>query len=524
MRPLDGVRVLDRTQGLAGPYCTKLLADAGADVVIVERVPDPMRSWRSGALFEYLNGGKRAVDDDEALLGGADVLVTDDVADVGAARVVVTITPFGVDGPWARRPATEFTLQAACGSIGQRGLPEQPPLAAGGRLGEWLTGTYAALGATAALRTNRAEHIDVAMLDCMAISMSTYPSVFAEMTGWPPLHGTGRTVEVPSIVPTADGWVVFTTNSATQFQDFLVQIGRADLLDDPDLPKVARRFERRDEFLTAVHEYTTKRTSVQVLEDAAAFRIPRARCSTARRSPSSSSSQRAACSCRRRRAASASRDRRTGSAAPDPRRRLRHRRLPHRRPRRGAVTWSPRTPADAAAASGAALRSTGCGSSTARHGGPARPPRTCSRALGADVIKIESVTRPDLMRYTTVRPPSDDRWWEWCPLFHGVNSNKRAVTLDLTTEAGVSLFERLAGTADAIVENYTPRVLEQFGLGFERLHEVNPRLVLVRMPAFGLDGPWRDRTGFAQTMESITGMAWLTGFPDGPPVLVRGAV
>ena len=46
---------------------------------------------------------------------------------------------------------------------------------------------------------------------------------------------------------------------------------------------------------------------------------------------------------------------------------------------------------------------------------------------------------------------------------------------------------------------------------------------MVRMPAFGLDGPWRDRTGFAQTMESITGMAWRTGFPDGPPVLVRGA-
>jgi crotonobetainyl-CoA:carnitine CoA-transferase CaiB-like acyl-CoA transferase len=55
------------------------------------------------------------------------------------------------------------------------------------------------------------------------------------------------------------------------------------------------------------------------------------------------------------------------------------------------------------------------------------------------------------------------------------------------------------------------------------VHEVNPELLMVRMPAFGLDGPWRDRTGFAQTMESVTGMSWLTGFPDGPPVLVRGA-
>jgi len=55
------------------------------------------------------------------------------------------------------------------------------------------------------------------------------------------------------------------------------------------------------------------------------------------------------------------------------------------------------------------------------------------------------------------------------------------------------------------------------------VHQINPELVMVRMPAFGLDGPWRDRTGFAQTMECITGMAWLTGFPDGPPLLVRGA-
>ncbi len=95
------------------------------------------------------------------------------------------------------------------------------------------------------------------------------------------------------------------------------------------------------------------------------------------------------------------------------------------------------------------------------------------------------------------------------------------MTLDLTRPAGVEVFERLVRDADVVVENYTPRVMEQFGLGWDRLKEVNPRLVMVRMPAFGLDGPWRDRTGFAQTMECMSGMAWVTGFPDGPPVLPR---
>jgi crotonobetainyl-CoA:carnitine CoA-transferase CaiB-like acyl-CoA transferase len=143
--------------------------------------------------------------------------------------------------------------------------------------------------------------------------------------------------------------------------------------------------------------------------------------------------------------------------------------------------------------------------------------------LGADVVKVESVTRPDLMRYTAAKPASEDGWWEWGPMFHAANAGKRGITLDLGHPEGVDVFERLVATADLLVENYTPRVMDQFGLGWDRLHEVNPELIMVRMPAFGLDGPWRDNTGFAQTMESISGMAWLTGFADGPPVLVRGA-
>ena len=143
-------------------------------------------------------------------------------------------------------------------------------------------------------------------------------------------------------------------------------------------------------------------------------------------------------------------------------------------------------------------------------------------SLGADVVKVESVTRPDLMRLAGVKAPTEPRWWEWGGIFHVVNASKRGVTLDLTRPAGVEVFERLVRDADVVVENYTPRVMEQFGLGWDRLKEVNPRLVMVRMPAFGLDGPWRDRTGFAQTMECMSGMAWVTGFPDGPPVLPRG--
>ena len=137
-------------------------------------------------------------------------------------------------------------------------------------------------------------------------------------------------------------------------------------------------------------------------------------------------------------------------------------------------------------------------------------------ALGADVIKVESVGRPDQMRLVSARRPPEDRWWEWGPIFHAVNIGKRDITVDLGHEDGIDVFRRLLRTADVLVENYTPRVMDQFGLTWDSVHALNPELIMVRMPAFGLDGPWRDRTGFAQTMESVSGMAWRTGIPRRP--------
>ena len=88
-------------------------------------------------------------------------------------------------------------------------------------------------------------------------------------------------------------------------------------------------------------------------------------------------------------------------------------------------------------------------------------------------------------------------------------------------DEGRALAKRLVAECDVVIENFSPRVMEQFGLGWEELAQVNPSLVMVRMPAFGLAGPWRDRVGFAQTMEQVSGMAWMTGFTDAP-IIPRG--
>ena len=511
---LADLRVLDRSTGIAGPYCTKLLADAGADVVRVEPSPDPLRDWGSGGLFAFLNQAKRTEADDGHLIAGADILVTDvsPVEDLGPGLVVVTISPFGTDGPWADRPATEFTLQAAAGSTGLRGWPDEPPLAAGGRIGEWAAGTYAAVAALAAwreaVRSGQGERIDLAILDTIAVTMVTFPSVFASFLGWIPMQGTGRVIEVPSIEPTTDGFAVFTTNSAQQFQDFCTMIGRPEWGEDPEMARVNLRFRRRAEFLDAVHAHTTARTTAEALEEAAALRIPSG---PVLNGASVTGFEHFV---------------ERGVFEPGPDGVGVQPRVPYR------ITGAPAASGHAGV-SWAPRRRTGEGrwrlplegiriiDCTAWWAGPVAP--HVLGCLGADVIKVESVTRPDLMRFSGTKPATEDRWWEWGPIFHAVNAGKRGITLDLTRPEGTAVFERLLATADLLVENYTPRVMDQFGLGWEHVHQINPALIMVRMPAFGLDGPWRDRTGFAQTMESVTGMAWLTGWADGPPVLVRGA-
>ena len=142
--------------------------------------------------------------------------------------------------------------------------------------------------------------------------------------------------------------------------------------------------------------------------------------------------------------------------------------------------------------------------------------------LGADVIHIESVQRPDGMRFGSVKPPGSEDWWEWGPTFQAANAGKRSVTLDLTRAEGKAILRRLIEQCDVLVENFSVRVMDQFGLDWATVHSWNPRLVMVRMPAFGLDGPWRDRVGFAQTMEQTSGMAWLTGYADTAPMNARG--
>lgn len=548
MTLLDGLRVVDLSSEIAGPYATKLLADAGADVVKVEGPKgDPLRHWSAsrqpldgcdGALFRFLNASKRSIVgslDDPAvaeLVDRADVLVEggsvgdDQLAEVRRRApdlVVVSITPFGRSGPMAGAPATDFTLQAWCGSTAGRGATDRPPLHAAGRLGEWISGTYAAAGGLGAVRGRRGEHVDVSMLECATVTLGGFGALFASFSGvldaartYP---GPVRSVEVPSVHPTADGLVGFCTVTGQQFEDFLVLVDRPDLIGDERFSSAVRRMQHQVEFEDLVVAWTSQRTTDEVIEQASAFRIPVTAIGTPATIPTME--QFVA----------------RGVYVPSPGGDHDQPRVPYRvagvEPRpfapapaldadRDSVAWPHRPAPDGdPPPAGRPLDGVRIVDLTAFWAGPSAT--QVLAALGADVVKVEGLARPDGMRFGSVRRPTEERWWEAGPIFHAVNAGKRAVTLDLGIDEGRRLVFDLIAGADGVIENFSPRVLDAFGVTWEAVHQRSPRAIMVRMPSFGLDGPWRDRTGFAQTMEQVSGMAWVTGFADGPPIIPRGA-
>jgi crotonobetainyl-CoA:carnitine CoA-transferase CaiB-like acyl-CoA transferase len=561
---LAGIRVLEFATQIAGPYCAKLLLDGGAEVVKVEPPEgDAMRRWsasatdlggRDSALFTYLNAGKQSVvgaatdPKVETLLAEADLVIGAhglelengerlDVADLRAshpALVVLSITPYGLVGPWVGRLATEFTLQAESGSIGMRGLMGREPIQAGGRITEWAAGVYGAVAGLAAVfrarATGRGELIDLSMLETANFVFTNFSeSMNRLMNGSPgdPEHGfLAQSVETPSIEPTADGYVGFCTNSRQQFSDFLLMIERPDLQEDEQLAQFAGRLMRFDEWNGIMREWLPTKTTAEVVELASLLRIPVAPICNGE--TVQAHEQLAA----------------RGVFGPDAEGRFVQPRRPYRlddadpppprpAPRLGASSEAAAFSSERPARGGASPpEPVGAGDRlpleglrildmTAWWAGPAATHLLAS--FGAEVIHVESAGRPDGMRMVGgMMAAHYERWWEASTHFLQANSNKLDVTLDLSKAEGLELLEKLVAECDAIVENFTPRVLDGFGLTWDRVKALNPRALMMRMPAFGLTGPWRDNTGFAQTMEQLSGMAWVTGHRDDQPRIPRG--
>jgi succinyl-CoA:(S)-malate CoA-transferase subunit A len=139
---------------------------------------------------------------------------------------------------------------------------------------------------------------------------------------------------------------------------------------------------------------------------------------------------------------------------------------------------------------------------------------TIMSEFGAEVIKIEHPKGGDPWRRYGTKTAGPDQSMAWLTEAR----NKNSITLNLNSEAGANLFKKLAKSADVVCENFRPGTLEKWGLGWDILSEINPKLVLLRVSGYGQTGPYRDRPGFARIAHAYGGLTYLSGMPGEIPV------
>ena len=302
---LDGVTVLDFTRILAGPYCTMILADLGADVVKVERpgsgddtrgFAPPYFADRDGnetseaAYFHAANRGKKSLTLDlghprgqeiaRMLAGRADVIVENfkagDIAKFGLGYEAVrasnpsviycSITGFGQTGPYRARAGYDAMIQAMGGIMSVTGQSEGEPLRVGIAISDLLSGLYATIAILAALghrqRTGEGQSIDIALLDSTIATLSYQATNFLATGENPPRHGNAHPNIVPyQAFPTSDGNLVLAIGNDTQFVRFCEITGRSDLAEDPLFDTIAGRVRNREVLVPVIAEIMKTRTS-----------------------------------------------------------------------------------------------------------------------------------------------------------------------------------------------------------------------------------------------------------------------
>jgi crotonobetainyl-CoA:carnitine CoA-transferase CaiB-like acyl-CoA transferase len=158
--------------------------------------------------------------------------------------------------------------------------------------------------------------------------------------------------------------------------------------------------------------------------------------------------------------------------------------------------------------------------------GWAGPLGTCLLAdFGAEVIKVESPSHMDWWRGAGLQGTTDGpKLYEQSPTFNTVNRNKYGIALELTHPRGRALFKKLIRVSDVLVANYPLRSLRKLGIDYQALSAVNPRLVMLTLPAFGGSGPDSEYVGFGCTTEALAGITGVSGYEDGPPQMLSNAI
>ncbi len=319
---LEGIRVLDLTRVLAGPWCAQNLADLGAEVIKVERpgAGDDTRGWgppflkdRSGhdtpdaAYYLAANRGKKSITIDISSAAGqqairalakiSDVVLEnykvgqlkkygldyDSLRQVNPGLVYCSVTGFGQTGPWSHRPGYDFILQGMGGLMSITGEADDRPGGGPQKVGvavvDLMTGMYSTQAVLAALfhrqRTGEGQYIDMALLDVQVAMLANMNTNYL-VSGTPPRRwGNAH----PNLVPyqtfkTADGWVIVAVGNDEQFRRYVESGGRAALATDPRFVRVQDRIRNRDALIPLLNEMMLTKPMTQWIDDLEAAGVP----------------------------------------------------------------------------------------------------------------------------------------------------------------------------------------------------------------------------------------------------------
>jgi len=564
---LTGIRVVELATGVSGPYCGKLLAGLGADVLKVEpRGGDPSR-WegpfprdlpdpeRSG-LFLHLNTGKRSIALNGAPLERAGILerfVAEERADVlilghkpaelaasdidlQAMRqkfpglVIVDVTSFGCSGPYADYGGSELIVYALSGYMMLTGDPNREPIKSYGSLVEYQAGVHAAVGVMAALFarefTGEGQIVDVSAMEAGTFLLGGVEQLAyfydrierrngTRLLGFPPQHSYPSTIR-----PCKDGYVHCHSNN--RYLDLLGALIPNPRLLEPDL--LAEMMGHADEIDAIMDEWLADKDRKEVVRLAQELRLP----FTEVMEPGEVMAEP-----HHRERGSFVTVEHPGAGSilqPGPPFRM------HATPwvtgpapmlgqyteefageRRGSAATRERKPV-APGERGRPLRGVRVLDFTNAVAGPIAS--LILGDLGAEVIKVESPSGRPLHAAGTapLREGGEDRPYDRVMILNELNHGKRGVSLDVSKPEGRDLFLRLAAISDVVVQNFSPRVMGNLGIDYEQLSQARRDIILVSMPAFGLSGPYRDRTSYGPGIDAMSGLSHLTGYPDGPPM------
>jgi crotonobetainyl-CoA:carnitine CoA-transferase CaiB-like acyl-CoA transferase len=552
--PLGGIRVLDLA-GPLGSYCARLLADAGADVVKVEppegdqlRRRPPFAGDRAdpdaSLSFAYYQANKRGVMLDyrrpEAVaalaeLGAnADVIVltptvrepvagfdtaTGELAWAGPAAVTCSITPFGLTGPYRTWRATHLTSHAMSGLMYVQGPLEGPPVVVPGQQLYDFTGTHAALAVLTALRARPQAGGQLIDMSAHEVMTGSCFDIYSYTNGVRIGHRRPRAMQYSGggTWPCRDGVIEFVASTDKHWFALMELLGHPAELSDPSwghpgkrhpheerimevmLPLVAAM--SREDFVAAGQQLGLPCTVVNTVGDFVDDVQPRSRGFFVRTE-----------------LAGLGEFDLPGEPFRCNERVLAQYRRPA--PRLGesdadeiARQWrEPPPPAPVPGPlSGIRAISFGTAIAGALSG-------TALAELGADVVKIESPARPDNLRRLwapedpVVHEPSGA---DTSPMFANFNRTTRSVALDMKDPDSVALFLRLAAAADVIVENYAPGVMQRWGLGYEQIAAVNPRIVMLSLTGFGHSGPRSHYLAYGATVCTFVGLTDAWQYPSG---------